>query len=294
MDGRIPDFFIVGFPKCGTTALYAMLRRHPGIFMPDLKEPRFFDDQRPRPRPHRPAFPETLEEYSALFAPASPDQIAGEASPSYLRSQGAARRIAELRPDAKCIAILREPTSFLRSYHLHLRRHHAEPARTLRDAVSAEDEEYSNRVRYVEHLRRLHDVFPREQTLILIHEEFRRDNEGTVRQAFRFLGVDDSVPVTPLEANTGTRVRSLRLDDVVTSMYMGHGPISGRVRRVGKAILPERLNRVPNRIRLAIVYGKPEAPDEELTAELRARYRPEVEALSEYLGRDLVSFWGYG
>ncbi len=40
--GRVPDFFIVGHPKCGTTALYEMLRRHPQIFMPDIKEPWFF------------------------------------------------------------------------------------------------------------------------------------------------------------------------------------------------------------------------------------------------------------
>ena len=78
--GRVPDFFIVGHPKCGTTALYEMLRRHPQIYMPDLKEPRFFaPDLRARflagarrgtgvERGH--SIPDTFEQYLALFAPA--------------------------------------------------------------------------------------------------------------------------------------------------------------------------------------------------------------------------------
>src|SRR5579872_578348 len=40
--GRLPDFFVIGHPKCGTTALYAMLKRHPQIYMSDVKEPQFF------------------------------------------------------------------------------------------------------------------------------------------------------------------------------------------------------------------------------------------------------------
>ena len=42
VQGRYPDFFIAGHAKCGTTALYEMLRRHPAIFMPELKEPLYF------------------------------------------------------------------------------------------------------------------------------------------------------------------------------------------------------------------------------------------------------------
>src|ERR1035438_4009729 len=91
--GRVPDFFIVGHPKSGTTALYQMLRSHPQIFMPDLKEPRFFaSDLRAQMQPTAASgtsgfvLPQTWAEYLALFASALPDQRVGEASPSYLRS----------------------------------------------------------------------------------------------------------------------------------------------------------------------------------------------------------------
>src|SRR5581483_8948833 len=82
----VPGFFVVGHAKSGTTALYEMLRRHPQIFMPELKETQFFARElHPRVAPSR-RHPESLADYLALFADAAPDQLAGEASPSYLRS----------------------------------------------------------------------------------------------------------------------------------------------------------------------------------------------------------------
>ena len=95
---RVPDFFIVGHHKSGTTALYNMLRRHPQIYMPDLKEPRYFaeDMYAPDHRPRSGELPRSLEAYLALFADASPDQRAGEASPFYLASRVAAAEIAEV------------------------------------------------------------------------------------------------------------------------------------------------------------------------------------------------------
>src|ERR1035437_7609249 len=65
--GRMPDFMIVGHPKCGTTALHHMLRRHPQIFMPDLKETWFFVPEL-QSRLRRPGRrPDTLEEYMQQF-----------------------------------------------------------------------------------------------------------------------------------------------------------------------------------------------------------------------------------
>ena len=118
---RAPDFFIVGHPKSGTTALYEMLRRHPQIFMPELKEPSFFGSEPAQsPGPGSAGQRDRLEEYLSLFDAAGPDQRFGEATPSYLKSGTAASRIAELQPDARIIAILREPASFLRSLHLQI------------------------------------------------------------------------------------------------------------------------------------------------------------------------------
>jgi hypothetical protein len=311
--GRVPDFFVVGHPKCGTTALYRMLRAHPQIYMPDLKEPWFLAPElRSRFRGQRSgARPETLEGYLSLFAAAGPRQRTGEASSSYLMSRTAAGRIAELQPSARIVAILREPASFLRSLHLQSVQVHVETERDLRKALALEPLRrqgkriprrsprpqalmYSEHVRYVEQLRRYHEQFSPEQVLVLIYDDFRRENEATVRGVLRFLEVDDTLPVAVTEANPTVRVRSRRLHETVQAVSVGQGPVSETVKAGVKALTSRRLRHAALRVtRRRMVFGEPRPPDEVLMLELRRRFRPEVVALSEYLGRDLVSLWGY-
>jgi len=310
---RYPDFFIVGHPKSGTTALYEMLRSHPQIFMPDFKEPRYFSPDLPSPFGERAsgAPPKTLDYYLSLFAEASPDQRLGEASTAYIWSESAARLIADAQPAARIIAVLREPASFVHSLHMQLLQGRVEKETRLRKALALEDERrrgrhlgslsrwpqillYSDRVRYVEQLRRYHAVFPPEQVLVLIYDDFRADNEGTVRRVLRFLDVDDTVAIEAKRANPSVRMRSSRLDDVVRVVSVGKGSVPRAVRSTIKALTPRRLRvDVHRAIRTRMVYGRPKPPEEDLVLELRRRYAGEVVALSEYLGRDLVSLWGY-
>lgn len=314
VQGRVPDFFIVGHPKCGTTALYEMLRSHPQIYMPDFKEPWFFaEDMRPRFQPARSGtVPQTLERYVSLFEAAGKDQRAGEASSSYLRSRDAASRIAQLRPDARIIAILREPASFLRSLHHQMLADHIETKKHLRDAIAQEDARragrkiprrshlpqmllYSDHVRYVEQLRRYHDVFGAEQVMVVIYDDFRRDNPATLRRVQQFLGVHDEAPLEVIDANASNkRMRSQQLDDLVNVVSVGAGPVARTVKGAVKLLSTRGLRSSALRAtRRNLVYGKPQPPDEALMRELRRRYRGEVVALSKYLGRDLVSLWGY-
>jgi hypothetical protein len=308
---RAPDFFIVGHPKCGTTALYEMLRRQPRIFMPSLKEPQFFaSEMRVGARAER--LPDTLEEYLALFDAARPDQLLGEASPSYLRSHTAAALIAEVQPAARIVAILREPASLLRSVHLQFVQAVIETEYDLRKALALEQDRrqgrslprpgfspqalyYSDHVRYVEQLRRYHDVFGPENVLVLIYDDFRADNEGTVREVLRFLGVDDAAPVEEVEANPTVRARSRTMHELVHAVAVGRGPVSTGIKEVVKALTPEGpRRRLLGAFRRRLVYAAPPAADEQLMSELRRRFKPEVVALGEYLGRDLVTLWGYG
>jgi hypothetical protein len=303
-DRRTPDFFIVGHHKSGTTALYEMLRRHPQIYMPALKEPRYFaSDLRSVFEPVRSGrLPETLPEYLALFDEATEGQLKGEASPSYLRSRVAASAIAEVQPDARIIAILREPLSFVRSLHLQLLQDHVETETDLRRAIAREElirdgrriRRYTDHLNYVEQLCRYHAVFPPEQVLVLIYEDFRADNRATVATVLRFLGVDDGAEIETLEANPSVRVRSPRLHRAMRRLYAGRGPAASLLKRAIKIATPQRLQRgALQTLRRRLLFGAPRETDEELALELRRRFKPEVVALSEYLARDLVSQWGY-
>jgi hypothetical protein len=310
--GRVPDFFIVGHPKSGTTALYEMLRRHPDVYMPAGKEPWFFATELHERTPPRPeGTPATLAEYRALFAAARPEQRAGEASALYLWSRTAAARIAAAQPGARIIAILREPASFLRSLHLQFLQTNIETEADLAKALALEPARrggrhiprhtywpqtllYSEHVRYVEQLRRYRALFGEEQVLVLIYEDFRRENEATVRRVLRFLEVEDTAPIEPVEANPTVRARSQRLNELVHAVSVGRGPVSLGAKAAIKAVTPTQLRRAArDAAQRHIVFGEPPPPDEALMLELRRRFEPEVVALSEYLGRDLVALWGY-
>jgi hypothetical protein len=309
---RTPDFFIVGQPKSGTTALHDMLRRHPQVFMPASKEPWFFAEElhlRPPPRPD--GIPETLQEYCALFDAAGPDQRVGEASPLYLWSRTAAAEIAAVRPDARIIAILREPASLLRSLHTQFVQTYVEDEADFRSAMELEGSrregrnlsrhtywplalQYSDHVRYVEHLARYRAAFSAEQMLVLIYDDFRRDNAAIVREVLRFVEVDDTSPIEMIEANPTVGVRSQRLHELVHAVAVGRGPVSRGVKAAIKAASPRGFRRdalYATQRRLTRAERPP--PDEEFMEELRRRFRGEVEALSEYLDRDLIQLWGY-
>jgi Sulfotransferase domain len=306
---RTPDFFIVGHQKCGTTALYEMLKRHSQIYLPDVKEPRYFVPELLRPDRKL----STLDGYLELFAGADDAQRVGEASPQYIRSQTAARAIADMQPAARIVVILREPASFLRSFHLQMVQSNIEPQRDFRKALalvearrrgerlprncrSREPLLYTDHVRYVEQLHRFYAVFAPEQVLVVIYDDFRRDNAATVRDVLRFLGVDDSPPIETVQTRPLKAVRSQTLRHLADSARTARqNPASATAFGRGvNALTPSvlRSERVRTKWR-SLVYKQPPAPEPELMRELRRRLKAEVETLSSHLERDLVSEWGY-
>jgi hypothetical protein len=216
-----------------------------------------------------------------------------------------------VQPHARIIAILREPTSLLRSLHLQLLQTHDETEKSLQRALRMEPDRragrriprsswrpqlllYSDYVRYTEQLRRYQTAFGEKQMLVLIYDDYRHSNEAVVRDVLRFLDVDDSVPVAEVEANETVRLRSRRVDDVVLALSVGHGPVSRYAKAAVKSLTPQRLRRRALELTWRrVVYGTPRPPDERFLVELRQRFKPEVVALSEHLGRDLVTLWGY-
>lgn len=308
---RLPDAYVVGHGKSGTTAMYEMLFQHPQIFT-GRKEPRYFvDEMHERDMPRPGGTPKTLEEYKEWFRGAGPDQLIVDVSPWYLWSQTAAGLIAQVRPDARIIAILREPASFLSSLHRQWLQLYVESEADFRKAIAREDARregrkipvntywpkallYSDHVRYADQLRRYHAVFPPEQVLVLIYEDFRTDNEATMHEVLRFLDVDHAVPFVLRETNPSVQVRAKRLHSLFRALSVADDPVSGTVKKSIRAATPKRQrHRAIRAIRRRVVFGRPRPADREFMVELRHRFKPEVEAVSEYLGRDLVNEWGY-
>ena len=110
----LPDFFIIGAMKCGTTTLQAQLARQPGVFMSAPKEPNFFSDD--------PVYARGLDWYRGLFAGARPDDLKGEASTHYAKLPTyphCVDRLAAATPSARFIYVIRDPFERLVSHYIH-------------------------------------------------------------------------------------------------------------------------------------------------------------------------------
>jgi Sulfotransferase domain len=231
----LPDFFVVGVPKGGTTALHALLAQHPGLFLSAVKEPKFYlCDGRPPPSSGQrgPGDAHSALEwmwqrdrYEALFDAAPPGALRGESTPFYLYDQSAHARMAWDVPQAKIIAMLRDPVDRAYSNWNHLRSDGLETVPSFLDALALEDERvkrgwapfwhYRRLGRYAEQLRSLFDHFPRDQVLLLRYRELVDDPVGTMTRVDAFLGVPEQAArvaqpenVHPYVGDT-TRVRAL-------------------------------------------------------------------------------------
>ena len=116
-----------------------------------------------------------------------------------------------------------------------------------------------------------------------------------MRRVLRFLDADDEPPIRLVNTNVTTRTqRSVRARYLLDSLLKSRSPIARSTRRTLRRVTTQRIRRgsVPV-FREHVVNAAARPPDESVTLELRERFKPEVVALSEYLGRDLLSLWGY-
>jgi hypothetical protein len=292
---RKPDFFIVGAPRCGTTALHTYLGEHPEIFMSAEKEPHFFSTDVPSSE-----FTRDEQKYLSLFAGARHEKRVGEASVFYLCSQRAATEIHAFCPSASIIIMLRDPIEMMYSLH---RRHlfvGAETVGDFRAALAAEEERkrggrlppkpypvqpllYREMATYTPQVRRYLDVFGWRQVHVIIFDEFTSDTARVYRETCEFLGVSpDFRPEFPV-VNADQRLRSKTLRNVLLS------PPTSLVRGLARAVVPR-----PFRHRLysglksfAVVDAQRPPLDAQLRRQLQAEFAPEVEQLSALLKRDL-------
>ena len=144
----LPDVFVIGAPKAGSTAVHAALARHPAVHMSDPKEPKYFlCGDAPPPSFRGPGDAHSRKEwvwrraaYEALFAEASPGARLGESTPFYLWSTEAHARIADAVPEARLIAVIRDPVDRAYSNWSHLWSHGYEPVGDFVEAVELEPE----------------------------------------------------------------------------------------------------------------------------------------------------------
>jgi hypothetical protein len=219
----LPDFFLIGAPKAGTTALHAALASHPQLSMSRVKEPKFFlGDGTPPVRPAGPGDAHSVQEhvwrredYEDLW-PERPGALRGESTPFYLSDRAALDRIAAAAPGARLIAVLRHPVDRAYSNWAHLWADGLEP---LSDFVAAcADEErrmaegwapfwrYLGLGRYGEQLQAVHERFPRERVHVLRYRDLVDAPIPALNGICAFLGVEPDAVVDVPSQNVSTYV----------------------------------------------------------------------------------------
>jgi hypothetical protein len=258
----LPDFFIAGAPKAGTTAVHAALARHPALYMSGVKEPKFFLTDGPPPPRGGPGDVQTYREhvwrrgdYEALFDPAPAGVLRGESTPFYLYNQAALRRIRALIPGAKLIVILRDPVERAHSNWTHLWSAGLDPVGDVVAACAEEDRRiaagwadfwhYAALGRYGGQLERLYALFPRDQVMVLRYRALVQDPAGVLDRICAFLrvpaGVLTDLPPENVTAHPHRTARHRALSQALRIGATASAILPGRAQAAVTSLLQRQL-----------------------------------------------------
>lgn len=292
MNKNIPVFFIAGAPKCGTSSLYSYLGQHPKVYIPNLKEPNFFNTDQTGPR-----YFDTLEEYQNFYKEAG-ERLTGDASAFYLYSKEAPMNIKKYQPGAKILFILRNPVDML--YSLHGQYIIDGNVETIQDFIEALNAEplrrqgkkiprycnrpeglfYSEYAKYTQYLKNYYDAFPKEQIKVIIFDDFIENTGKVYFDVLNFLELDEFSPVFKrMNQHEAPKHKTLHR----LNLYLRHAPVLGTIQKkftlnTGLIKKINTLNRMPAK----------RAPLESKTYnQLLDRFRDDIIELQEYLNIDL-------
>src|SRR6478609_4922474 len=307
MSRRPPDFFLIGAPKAGTSALHAALAVHPHLFLSPVKEPKYYMcGDSPPPAYKGPGDAHSNQEwiwqrerYLDLFAEAPESALRGESTPFYLYNRDARRRIAADRPDAKLIAVLRDPVDRAYSNWMHLWMDGLEPRSNIVEAVKHEQKRidngwapfwhYQGLGMYGRQVQDLYDHFPREQVLLLRYKSLVDEPDKVLNRVFGFLGVEtqeiDQIPSdnSRLFVRDGVRARTV-------------GPVIRAGATVGQ-FLPPKVWRTVSKPLISQLHKGGDASRPKLTPEQRglllAPHLEDIELLEQITGESFEQWRTY-
>lgn len=293
---RLPEFFILGAAKAGTTSIFHLLKQHPEVYLPFAKEPMFFSNDR--------NYAKGLHWYmQTYFSGTSRFPARGEATPHYLYwSDKTAPRLyaAYGEKPVKLIVILRDPVKRAYSWYWNMVREGRENV-SFEEALALEAGRLSaNQTKlrseghmtygyfrggcYASQLQQFLEYFPRQRFLFILQDEMKVDFKNVIRQLLAFLHVNDQVSLRSVRSNTSAVPQSPTVHAWLTRQT--------GFREWLKAFIPPRVRYALKsrliRANLHAVEYAPMSPETEKA--LRLRYADEVLALGNIIGRDL-SAW---
>ncbi|MEQ8470483.1 MAG: sulfotransferase [Marinoscillum sp.] len=305
IDPLIPDFLIIGAGKCGTTSVDNYLRHHPEIFIPKVKEPNFYgyatvtEDMLSARQSEIDHFRNSitdLDEYLELFASAEPHQVKGETSNTYLYHKNAPERIKHYNPDMKLIAIFRQPAERLWSRYMHLARENKTPTDHFSDCLDRssiywERNDLINEGFYHKNLSKIYSLFPKNQIRVYLFEDLKNDGPGTLKDIYKFLGVDPDFEMEELvQYNQSGVIKNKPLDGLIGN----HGIIP----KMAKYVFGKHYDALKDNTKIQSIVvkvrkqnlDKPQLDPEIKKILTHDVYEEDILRLQKLIGRDL-SHW---
>ncbi len=295
---NIPNTFVVGAPKCGTTALCSYLESHPNVFMSEPKEPHYFAHEE---MPGRKQYFNNLDEYIALFRQAKPEhQIIMEGSVWYLFCQHSINKIYDFNPDSRLIVLLRRPDEMVHSYHSQALISYNEDIHDFETAWYACNSEVSRPIpklcdepkvleydkiaNYGTQLTRLLSKFPKEQVLIILFEDLTMRTEETYTDVLRFLELPNIHP---------TNFKKINESKIITNKAIGRlltKPPAKLISAINifKAIFQIKRLNIKHRLLGSLSKKQIRAPlSNDLKTKIIRNYENEIKKTQTILQRDL-------
>jgi len=284
-----PNFLIAGAAKSGTTSLYAWLKQHDEVFLPDIKEPTYFVDHYSRLN---------WEGYLSLFKPGAGRRLRGEASASYLSAPEAPQHIRNALGPIKIILVLRDPVQRARSLHQWMVMAGYEWIGDFEQALAQEDERFAN-----DHFRKhnpeyfwsymyfrsglyhdqvagFFDAFGRSQVKVLLFEELTEKSAWAYNEVCQHLDISSGSPPRFLAHN---RSRSPRWSQLHFSLRAARDRAGSRSRPWDR---PTRLA-CEQLMTMNLAVGRKQPLATATFERLREAYRDDVDRLSNLINRDL-------
>ena len=221
-DEKWPNFLLISPPKTGTTTIYEYFKQIPQIFMPSEKEPHYFALG---VVPFGFTKPMNKKEYLSLFKHVKNESVIGEASTSYLSNPDSAQLIFDTIPNVKLIIILRNPiqraiSDYLWNYRV------GDELKQLEDAVKRDLEiaKKTNKIPqtleyglYSKQVKKYLDIFPSEQIMFVIFEEFIKNPQTTIYEILEFLGISNILNLDTTKTYNEFRLPRGKLSQLIVS-----------------------------------------------------------------------------
>jgi hypothetical protein len=291
MDVRVPDIYIIGAQKSGTTTLYDWLVQHPEVYGHPLAKdyPYFSDDL---------TYADGYDRFFSFARKASNSQVVlgGDANAMY--ASAGPQRMSETIPSARLIAILRNPVDRAFSAYCYATERLLENRsleRAIRDELNGYEygsadslqRDYIAHGLYARQLKKIYQIFDHTQVKVVSFEDFIRNPLEILRSIFQFVGVsDDFVPEMKVKNRTrgGYRWR-------IVANITNRRPTSNVLRRLVKTLTPFSLRTNLRRKLMEINRtdsSKPELP-EYVRSLLENYYREDLAELESIQGKKLFS-----